>query len=80
MFWVLREALNPENGLDVALPPDPELLSDLTSLRYEVRATGIIVEEKKKIAERLGRSPDCADAVALSIGAKKRVLNVWTGG
>jgi hypothetical protein len=74
MFWGLREALNPENDFGLMLPPDPELLADLTALRYEAKASGIVVEDKKKVAERIGRSPDCGDAVALSLGINKRTL------
>jgi hypothetical protein len=66
MYWRLREALDPEGGEGLALPPDPELLADLTAARFEVRASGILIEPKTKIKERLGRSPDCADAVALA--------------
>lgn len=66
MYWLLREALDPETGDGLALPPDPELLADLTAPRFEVRASGIVVEPKERIKERIGRSPDCGDAVALA--------------
>ncbi len=66
MYWLLREALDPETGDDLALPPDPELLGDLTAPRFEVRASGIVVEAKEHIKERIGRSPDCGDAVCLA--------------
>lgn len=66
-FWRLRESLDPEGGDDLALPPDPELLADLTAGKYEITVGGIKIEEKKKIAERIGRSPDCGDAVALTM-------------
>jgi len=66
MYWLLREALDPETGDDLALPPDKERLADLTALRFEVRASGIVVEPKERLKECLGRSPDCADAVALA--------------
>ncbi len=66
MYWQLREALDPETGDGLALPPDQELLADLTAPRFEVRATGIVVEPKLHIKERLDRSPDCGDAVCLS--------------
>ncbi len=66
-YWYLREALDPERGDKLALPPDPELLADLTAPRWEQRASGIIVEPKEAIAKRIGRSPDCGDACVLSI-------------
>src|SRR5262249_25105559 len=66
MYWLLREALDPETGDTLALPPDRELLADLTAPRCEVRASGIVVEPKEAIKERLGRSPDVGDACALA--------------
>jgi hypothetical protein len=65
-YWLLREALDPEAGDGLALPPDRELLADLTAPRFEVRASGIVVEAKERLKERLGRSPDAGDAVALA--------------
>jgi hypothetical protein len=74
MYWKLREALDPETGDNLALPPDPELLGDLTAPRFEVRASGILVEAKDVIKERLGRSPHCGDALALSHWVDKRKI------
>jgi hypothetical protein len=65
-YWLLREALDPEAGDGLALPPDRELLADLTAPRFEVRSSGIVVEPKERLRERLGRSPDAGDAVALA--------------
>jgi hypothetical protein len=67
VYWRFREALDPEKGDNLALPPDPELLADLTAPRFEVRASGIVVEPKEKLKERLGRSPDCGDATTLAL-------------
>lgn len=77
MYWKLREALDPETGDNLALPPDAELLADLTAARYEVRSSGIVVLPKDEIKERIGRSPDVGDAVALAHwqgGLRKFVL------
>lgn len=67
-FWRLREALDPaqDGGSDVALPDDPELVSDLTAPRYEITPKGVKVETKEKVVERLGRSPDKGDAVVMA--------------
>ena len=67
MYWRLREALDPENGHDFCLPDDRELLSDLCAATYKVTPSGLQVEAKDNIKARLGRSPDCADAVALTM-------------
>ena len=80
MYWRLREALDPESGDELMLPPDPELLADLTAAQFEVRASGIVVEPKDKIKERLGRSPDCADALALALYRERKYkLDVYLG-
>jgi hypothetical protein len=49
------------------LPPDAALLAALTAARFEVRASGIVVEPKEKIKGRSGQSPGGADAVALAL-------------
>src|SRR5262245_3541576 len=60
-YWSLREALDPDQGDNLALPPDPELLADLCAGRWEPTAKGVKVEPKEDIQERIGRSPDCGD-------------------
>lgn len=66
MYWRLREALDPTSGLDLCLPPDRELLADLSAPRWKPVARGIQVEKKDDLKERLGRSPDAGDAVAIA--------------
>jgi hypothetical protein len=66
-YWTLRDSLDPDRGSTVALPPDPELLSDLTAPRWKPTLHGIQIEPKEDIVKRLGRSPDCEDALVLSI-------------
>jgi hypothetical protein len=65
-YWKFREALDPEHGENLALPPDPELVADLCSAKYSLSAGGILIEPKEDIKERIGRSPDSADAVVLA--------------
>jgi hypothetical protein len=67
LYWSFRELLDPSNGHNVQLPPDRELLADLTAPRWELTASGVKVEAKEKIVERLGRSVDAGDAVVYSI-------------
>lgn len=62
--WKFREALDPLNGQDIALPADDrELAVDLCSPRWKLTPRGIQVESKDEIKERIGRSPDKGDAV-----------------
>jgi hypothetical protein len=66
MWWRLREALDPEYGASIALPPDPALQADLTAGTYTVKPgqpPKIYVESKQDVIKRLGRSPDRGDAV-----------------
>jgi hypothetical protein len=65
-YWKFREALDPKEGDDMALPPDPELEADLCAPRWSMQTNGIKIEAKEDIKKRIGRSPDCADAVVLS--------------
>jgi phage terminase large subunit len=49
------------------LPEAPELLGELTTPTYMVREDGKFqIEAKEQVKERLGRSPDLADALALT--------------
>jgi len=70
MYWRLREALDPTAPDPIALPPDPELLADLTAVRYKVvtmgRLAALQMLSKDDIREMLGRSPDKGDAVAMT--------------
>lgn len=70
--WNLRELLDPSRHPEVALPPDDELLGDLTAIHWRVSSGGKIqVESKDDIRKRIGRSPDRGDAV---------VEALWVGG
>lgn len=67
MYWRFREALDPETGEGLALPPGNELVADLCAARYKVLAGGVIqIEEKERIKERIGRSPDVGEAALLA--------------
>lgn len=66
-WWALREALDPDHGIGLALPPDPELRADLAAPRWKLTPRGVQVEAKEDVIKRLGRSPDCGDAVAYGL-------------
>ncbi|MDO5531055.1 terminase family protein [Sutterella sp.] len=56
-----------------AIPPDPALQADLSAPTYGFTQRGLrILEAKDKIKERIGRSPDRADALALTFAAPVR--------
>ena len=50
----------------VALPNIPELVAELTTPTYTFVNGQFLLEEKKQVKIRLGRSPDLADALALT--------------
>src|SRR6185312_6951451 len=51
-----------------ALPDIPELSGELTVPTYTFANVQFLLEEKDLIKEKLGRSPDLADALALTFG------------
>ncbi|ARG17588.1 terminase [Acinetobacter nosocomialis] len=63
LWWQLRESLDPAYGSTVALPPEPELLADLTAPRWSLQGTNIKVESREEIVKRIGRSPDYGSAI-----------------
>jgi len=65
-YWRLREALDPQTGDELCLPPDSELLADLTAPRWSLQSGRIKIESKEDIQKRIGRSTDCGDAVVLA--------------
>lgn len=65
-YWTLREALDPNYGATLALPPDNELLGDLCAPKWSIKTGKIYIESKDEIIKRLGRSPDSADAVVIA--------------
>jgi hypothetical protein len=79
-YWHLREELDPEQdgGSAVALPPDPELMSELSAPTFETKTIAgllcIKVETKDDVKKKLGKSPDKADAVAMSLAEGDRIV------
>lgn len=65
-WWGMREALDPISGDGLALPPDPELLADLTAPRWRMTTGGVLIEAKEEVKARIGRSPDVGDAYVLA--------------
>ena len=81
-IWRFREALDPgqDGGSPIALPPDPELVADLTAPTYEIGSRGVKVLSKEKVIEKLGRSTNKGDAVVMcwSAGPKLQTHgNMW---
>lgn len=82
LHWRMREALDPDNDEPIALPPDPQLLGDLTAARWWLGKSGIQIESNDDIKKRLGRSPDRGVAVILaniSSPKRKMVVGAYAG-
>ena len=69
-WWIMREALDPASGQDMALPPDPELKADLCAPTWKLTARGIQIELKEDLTKRLGRSPDKGDSCVYACAVK----------
>ncbi|MGW9410285.1 MULTISPECIES: hypothetical protein [Streptomyces] len=69
----MRELLDPAYESEVMLPPDDELLADLTAPTWDT-TTGvppkIRVETKEDLVKRMGRSPDKGDAVVMAFAGE----------
>jgi hypothetical protein len=66
LAWRMRDALDPESGIDLALPDDPRVITDLCSINYTPLAGGKVkAESKEDIKKRIGRSPDIGDAILM---------------
>ena len=62
-----------------ALPPIAELKADLCQVCYDYDASGRLrLESKEKLKERTGKSPDLADALALTFAAPVHALSPLT--
>ncbi len=62
MFWRLREAFEKSA---ISIPDDPDLIEQLGVIKV-IYLPVIQIEEKRKIKDTLGHSPDEADAVAIT--------------
>lgn len=88
-LWRLREALDPAQpgGSFIALPPDAELLADLTTVTMVMKKgeSGQVIHalSKQEVRDLLGRSPDKGDAVIMAWSKGPKISNmrdgVWTG-
>lgn len=65
-WWTLRELLKDPDG-EIALPPDDELIGDLTAPKWREMSNGRVrVESKDDIKKRLKRSTNNGDAVMMT--------------
>jgi phage terminase large subunit len=78
LWWKTREWLE---GKDVRLPQDDRLLAELTAPQYTIMSDGRIQAESKDSMKRRGvRSPDSADALALTFASAATTASGGTRG
>jgi hypothetical protein len=65
-YWRMRDALDPNGGDNVCLPPGNEVVADLCVAKYKVTTSGVLIEEKEEIKKRIGRSPDKGESILLA--------------
>lgn len=73
-WWKMREALDPDSGSNLALPPDRQLMADLCAPRWKLSAQGVQIESKEEIIKRIGRSPDKGDSIVYANAATRTKL------
>ncbi len=70
MWFRAREVFREqyEKGGVLSIPDDPELIEELSGVRYKTKSDGrLIVEPKEDYKKRLGRSPDKGDAFVYAL-------------
>ncbi|MEB2843800.1 phage terminase large subunit [Endobacterium cereale] len=68
LWWEMREWIHSEN---VQIPNHPQLIEELATPTYDDSTGKIKIEDKKQIKKRLRRSPDFADALAITFAVAK---------
>lgn len=76
LWWRMREALDPANNTGIALPPDRQLLMDLTAPLWRPYGKQIVVESRDEILKRIKRSPDWATAYILALIDTPKIENI----
>jgi len=71
LWWSAREWLRTDSG--AMLPPDDDLLQELRTPSYAVIERYVRVSKKVVMKEKLGRSPDKADALVLTFAPSREV-------
>ena len=64
LFWALRTFIHTDPA--AMIPPSEELRDDLLAMTYSSESGKLRVISKKKLKKIIGRSPDEADALALT--------------
>jgi hypothetical protein len=75
-YWLVRELLDPAGADPLALPDDDALATELKTPRWMLTARGV----QDAIIERVGNSPDRADALVIAVLAPLLAVPLGTPG
>jgi hypothetical protein len=67
LWWMMREALDPNANNGICLPQDPKLLADLCAPTWQLTGSLITVASRDDIIAKIGRSPDYGSAICLAL-------------
>lgn len=67
MWWMMRETLDPAFDPVLAIPPNDDLLGEMSAPKWRIVGDKIQVEAKADVRKRIGRSTDLADAVCQTL-------------
>lgn len=76
LWWMMREALDPDANTGIALPPDKQLAADLCAPNWHLRGATVQVESREEIYDRIKRSPDWASAYILALIETPKIADI----
>lgn len=74
-MWFLMAQWVKDGG---CLPNVPDLVSELTAPEYSFAKDRVLIEPKDDVRAKIGRSPDIADALALTFASPVAAKSQWT--
>lgn len=67
LWWKLRELLDPNSGANIAIQRNEKLKIQLCASKQKMKGAKMWIESKESVKERIGMSPDLADALLFAI-------------
>lgn len=67
LWWKLREILDPNSGANIAIQRNEKLRIQLCASKQQMKGAKMWIESKESVKERIGMSPDLADALLFAI-------------
>jgi len=79
LFWAVREGFRPDSLENKQYVPSEfhTIVDECTKIKYKTNRAGkLLIESKDEMKRRLKKSPDCADAYALTFGGDTGGFNI----